>query len=68
MTKNKAYNIMTLCKLKGIDPESGEAKEMENWSVLQLLNAIQEARTSKADDPEEQFDPSLTRRIGCEHR
>jgi hypothetical protein len=68
MTKNKAYNIMTLCKLKGINPESDEAKDMENWSVLQLLNAIQEVRTSTTDDPEEEFDPSLTRRIGCEHR
>lgn len=68
MTKNKAYNIMTLCKLRGIDPESDEAKDMENWSVLQLLNAIQEVRTSKTEEPEDEFDPSLTRRIGCEHR
>lgn len=59
---------MTLCKLRGIDPESDEAKDMENWSVLQLLNAIQEVRTSKTEEPEDEFDPSLTRRIGCEHR
>jgi|TARA_R110000803_G_scaffold107644_1_gene175794 hypothetical protein len=68
MTNNKAYNIMTLCKLRGIDRDSEEAEDMKNWTVLQLLNAIQEARNSSTEDPEEEIDISLTRRIGCEHR
>lgn len=69
MTNNKAYNIMTLCKLRGIDKDSEEAEAMKEWTVLQLLNAIQESRNSKTKESEEdEFDISLTRRIGCEHR
>ena len=60
---------MTLCKLRGIDKDSEEAEAMKEWTVLQLLNAIQEARNSKTKESEEdEFDISLTRRIGCEHR
>ena len=78
MTNSKAFNIMTLCKLRGIDPESEEAVKMNDMSVLDLLNAIKAERDTKreqneiqpAPEPEseeEEFDISLSRRVGCQH-
>ena len=74
MTNSKAFNIMTLCKLRGIDPESEEALKMNDMSVLDLLNAIKVERETKKEqkdiqpepeEPEEEFDISLSRRVGC---
>ena len=69
MTKNKALNVDTLCKLRNIDPNSEEAQEYYTWSVLQLLNAIKEERDNKkaAPEPEPEPDTSLSRMVGCEH-
>ncbi len=76
MTNSKAFNIMTLCKLRGIDPESEEAVKMNDMSVLDLLNAIKSERDTKSeqkeiqpapDSEEEEFDISLSRRVGCQY-
>ncbi len=78
MTNSKAFNIMTLCKLRGIDTDSDEAKDMNSMSVLDLLNAIKAERDIKRehkeiqsapepDSDEEEFDISLSRRVGCQH-
>ena len=66
---SKALNITTLCNLRGISLESEEAEEMKSWTVLQLLNAIKAERDArkKPEVPEDEFDVSLSRRVGCEH-
>ena len=76
MTKNKAYNIKMLCRYKGIPEDSLEAQEFKDWSVLQLLNAIQEARELSKQPPPakeqteiqpvvvEEEDDSLLGRVG----
>jgi hypothetical protein len=69
MTKNKALNVDTLCKLRNIDPMSDEAQEFYTWSVLQLLNAIKEERDNKKQEQEQEPEPdtSLSRMVGCQH-
>jgi len=76
MTNSKAFNIMTLCSLKGIDPELDEAICMNTMSVLDLLNSIKTEREIKKDnskraeshsDSEEDCDISLSRRAGCQY-
>lgn len=69
---SKALNITTLCNLRGISLESEEAEEMKSWTVLQLLNAIKAERDARKkpevpEVPEDEFDVSLSRRVGCEH-
>ena len=56
---------MVLCNLRGIDQNSEEAEQMKSWSVLQLLNAINEERQKDKRVPVE--DESFTKRAGCEH-
>jgi len=65
MTNSKSYNIMVLCNLKGIDKDSEEAEQMKSWTVLQLLNAINEERQKDKRVPVE--DESFSKRAGCEH-
>lgn len=60
MTNSKAYNIKILCELKGIDPDSDEAKSYSSWKVLDLLNAIRDARVR--EEPEE-FDVSILSKL-----
>ena len=72
MTRNKAYNIRLLCKYRGIELDSLEAQEFEDWSVLQLLNAIREARLNPqgpkvADDGDDDEDESLISRAGSRY-
>jgi hypothetical protein len=74
MTNSKAFNIMTLCKLRGIDPDSEEAMNMNDMSVLDLLNAIKAERDAKKEQKEIQPEPeeeeedySLSRRAGCQY-
>lgn len=47
MTKNKSYNIQTLCKLRDIDPDSEEGKKLFDMSILDLLIAIRTERNRK---------------------
>jgi hypothetical protein len=71
MTRNKAYNIRLLCKYRGIDVDSLEAQEFKDWSILQLLNAIKEAKEnppSQNNPPEEEEDDeSLMQRKGSRY-
>lgn len=74
MTNSKAFNIMTLCKLKGIDPDSEEAKLMNEMSVLDLLNAIKTEKDNKKEiqpapesESDDEFDVSLSSRVGCRY-
>ena len=94
MTSNKAYNIATLCQLKGIPVDSEEAKAFESWTILKLLNAIKELKEQRSiqvsnhlgidtdtvrgwtinkimgklnEEKNEDFDTSITRRVGCVH-
>ena len=62
---NKAFNINTLCELRGIDRASEEALAMKEWTVLQLLNAIKEERDARKNKEEEDEDISLSSRVGC---
>ena len=73
--KNKAYFVNSLCKLKGIDPESEEAKGYYALKVVDLLIEIKKNRRDPEPEPEpepvpepqeeeEEF-PSLARRLGC---
>ena len=65
---NKAFNINTLCELRGIDNTSEEALAMKDWTVLKLLNAIKEERDARKPQPEpkeEEEDISLSSRVGC---
>lgn len=70
---NKAFNINTLCELRGIDSNSEEAVAMKEWTVLQLLNAIKEERDNRKRKPEpepevvEEDDISLSSRVGCSY-
>jgi len=68
---SKAFNINTLCNLRGISPDSDEAEAMKEWTVLQLLNAIKVERDNRKvpppPEPEEEEDISISRRVGCEH-
>lgn len=47
MTKNKAYHIRILSELRGIDKDSEELQEM---SILELLNAIKEERMKTGEE------------------
>lgn len=67
MTHSKSYNIMVLCNLRGIEQNSEEAEQMKSWSVLELLNAINEERQKDKIVPTHNEDDSFTRRAGCEH-
>lgn len=58
MTNSKAYNIKILCELKGIEPDSEEAKTFCNWKVIDLLNAIKDARNR-----DEEIDISLVSKL-----
>ena len=51
MTKNRAYHIRILSELRGIDRDSEELQEM---SILELLNAIKEERMKKEEEEEEE--------------
>ena len=71
---NKAFNISTLCNLRGISTDSDEAEAMKGWTVLQLLNAIKAERDARKappppdpEDPEDPEDISLSRRVGCQY-
>ena len=48
---NKAFNISTLCNLRGISTDSDEAEAMKEWTVLQLLNAIKAERDARKPPP-----------------
>jgi len=73
MTNNKKYQVNVLCGLRNIDVESEEAQEFYKWSVLDLLNAIREAREEKKPksnpsvDCEEEEDLSFVSRAGCRY-
>lgn len=78
---NKAFNITTLCNLRGISTDSEEAEAMKEWTVLQLLNAIKAERDARKpppppevpEDPQDPEDPevpedlSISRRVGCQY-
>ena len=65
---SKAYNITTLCNLRGISIESEEAESMKTWTVLQLLNAIKAERDARKAPPEpDEMDISISRLVGCQH-
>jgi hypothetical protein len=69
--KNKAYFVNSLCKLKGLDPESEEAKGYYDLKVVDLLIEIKKNRpdATPAPEPEPQEEedefPSLAQRLGC---
>jgi hypothetical protein len=69
--KNKAYFVKRLCELKGLDPESEEAKEYYEMKVVDLLIEIKKSKPDAAPEPEPQEDEeeeefqSLAQRLGC---
>jgi hypothetical protein len=71
---SKAFNITTLCNLRGISTESEEAESMKTWTVLQLLNAIKAERDARKAPPPpepepepEEMDTSISRLVGCQY-
>jgi hypothetical protein len=71
MTNNKNYQVKILCGLRNIDVESEEAQQFYKWSILDLLNAIREAREEKKPkvvcEQEEEEDLSFVSRAGCRY-
>ena len=67
--KNKAYFVKRLCELRGLDPESDEAKGYYEMKVVDLLIEIKkskpDATPEQEDEDEEDEFPSLARRLGC---
>ena len=68
--KNKAYFINQLCKLRNLDPEGEEAKELEELKIVDILIEIKmekESRKEVDEDEDEDEDEELTfsRRAGC---
>jgi hypothetical protein len=67
--KNKVYFVKRLCELRGLDPESDEAKAYYELKVVDLLIEIKKStpvtETEPQDEDEEDEFPSLARRLGC---
>jgi hypothetical protein len=65
--KNKAYFVKRLCELKGLDPESEEAKGFYALKVVELLTEIKKAKVPEPEpvQEEEEEEQSLAQRLGC---
>jgi len=66
--KNKAYFVKRLCELKGLDPESEEAKGLYSLKVVELLTEIKKAKVPEPEpvqEDEEEEEQSLAQRLGC---
>jgi hypothetical protein len=66
--KNKQYFIKQLCKLRNLDPDSEEAKSMEDMKVVELLIAIKEASQDKSVPGKTEHvveDDDFSSRAGC---
>ena len=67
--KNKAYFIKQLCKLKKIDPESEEAKELTEMKIVDILIEIKKEKESKnieKVDLEDDYEIlTFSKRAGC---
>lgn len=67
--KNKAYFIKQLCKLRKIDPESEEAKELTEMKIVDILIEIKKEKESKNIenvDLEDDYEIlTFSKRAGC---
>ena len=67
--KNKAYFIKQLCKLRKIDPESEEAKELTEMKIVDILIEIKKEKESKnieKVDLEDDYEIlTFSKRAGC---
>jgi hypothetical protein len=57
----REQRVGELCDLHKIELDSKQAKAYREWTVSKLMD--------KLDEPpeEEEYDPSITRRLGCVH-
>lgn len=62
--KNKAYFIKQLCKLKKIDPESEEAKELTEMKIVDILIEIKKEKELENVDLDYEV-LSFSKRAGC---
>ena len=67
--KNKAHFVKQLCGLKGLDPESEEAKDLYALKILDLLMEIKKYGpvivTEEEQEEEEETEKTLAELIGC---
>lgn len=64
--KNKAYFINQLCKLRNLDPEGEEAKELEELKIVDILIEIKMEKESRKEvDEDEDEELTFSRRAGC---
>ncbi len=65
--KNKAHFVKQLCSLKGLDPESEEAKDLYSLKVLELLMEIKKYGPSIVTEKEqkEETEKTLAELLGC---
>lgn len=64
--KNKAYFIKQLCKLKKIDPESEEAKELTEMKIVDILIEIKKEKELENVDLEDDYEVlTFSKRAGC---
>ena len=62
--KNKAYFIKQLCKLKKIDPESEEAKELTEMKIVDILVEIKKEK--ELENVELDYEVlTFSKRAGC---
>ena len=52
----REQRVMELCSRQGVELDS---KQVGTWAIAKLMD--------KLDEPEEHFDTSITRRLGCVH-
>lgn len=64
--KNKSYFIKQLCKLKKIDPESEEAKELTEMKIVDILIEIKKEKELENVDLEDDYEVlTFSKRAGC---
>lgn len=64
--KNKSYFIKQLCKLKKIDPESEEAKELTEMKIVDILVEIKKEKELENVDLEDDYEVlTFSKRAGC---
>ena len=58
--ESREARVMEMCDRKKIEMDSKQAKTIRDWTVSKLMDEL--------DEPEDdEFDVSITRRVGCVH-
>jgi hypothetical protein len=55
--------VKDLCAHHRVETDSKQADTFREWTVSKLMDALDEP----SEEEEDEYDPSITRRIGCVH-